>query len=85
MYNATNSQEFDTTLSDINIYANSALDVYCNQTFYSSLSIAMQNAIVSKDFRQDSWDEDCGYADYPCPVRPAFQIDLSKDTWTKQG
>lgn len=60
MYNATNSQKFDTKSSYTNIYANNALDVYCNQTFYNSLSTAMQNAIVSKDFRQDSWVWDGG-------------------------
>lgn len=60
MYNATDSQKFDTKSSYTNIYANNALDVYCNQTFYSSLSTAMQNAIVSKDFRQDSWVWDGG-------------------------
>lgn len=60
MYNATNSQKFDTKSSYTNIYANNALDIYCNQTFYNSLSTAMQNAIVSKDFRQDSWVWDGG-------------------------
>lgn len=60
MYNATTSQKFDTKSSYTNTYANNALDVYCNQTFYGSLSTAMQNAIVSKTFRQDSWQWDGG-------------------------
>ena len=37
------------------VYANSALDTYCNDTFYNSLSTSMQNAIVAKTFTQDSW------------------------------
>ena len=52
MYNSTTSQKFG---SSNNTYANSSLDVYLSQTFYNSLSTAMQNAIVAKTFQQDSW------------------------------
>lgn len=38
-----------------NTYENSALDTYCNSTFYNSLSTAIQNAIIEKTFAQDSW------------------------------
>lgn len=54
MYNSTTSQKFDTSGTS-NVYANSDLDVYLSQTFYNSLSSAMQNAIVEKTFQQDSW------------------------------
>lgn len=54
MYNSTTSQKFDTS-GDSNVYANSSLDVYLSQTFYNSLSSAIQNAIVAKTFQQDSW------------------------------
>lgn len=58
MYDATTSQAFNTNNS--NVYENSDLDAYCNQTFYNSLSNTMQNAIVAKTFRQDSWQWDGG-------------------------
>lgn len=51
MYNATTSQTFGLN----NTYAGSSLDTYCNNTFYGTLSSTIQNAIVSKTFRQDSW------------------------------
>ena len=54
MYDSTTSQEFDTS-GNSNVYANNSLDVYLSQTFYNSLSRAMQNAIVAKTFQQDSW------------------------------
>lgn len=54
MYNATTSQKFDNS-GQSNTYANNSLDAYLSQTFYNSLSTAMQNAIVAKTFRQDSW------------------------------
>nr|DAJ55397.1 MAG TPA: ATP-binding sugar transporter [Caudoviricetes sp.] len=52
MYDATDSQVFG---SSNNTYAGSALDTYCNSTFYGTLSNAMQNAIIAKTFQQDSW------------------------------
>lgn len=52
MYNPSSVlQRFGTT----QIYANSFADTYCNETFYSGLSSALQNAIVEKTFTQDSW------------------------------
>lgn len=54
IYDSATSQAFDTS-SNSNVYANSSLDVYLSQTFYNSLSTAMQNAIVTKTFQQDSW------------------------------
>lgn len=51
LYNATLSQAF----GDSTVYAGSALDTYCNQTFYNTLPAAVQNAIVEKAFQQDSW------------------------------
>lgn len=51
MYDTSKSQIFGSN----NNYANSDLDTYCNATFYNSLSTAMQNAIVTKTFQQDSW------------------------------
>lgn len=50
MYDAS-TQEFGSN----NTYSGSTVDTYCNSTFYATLSSAMQNAIVSKTFRQDSW------------------------------
>mgnify|MGYP006867374302 CR=1 FL=1 len=55
MYDATDSQVFG---SSNNTYAGSALDTYCNSTFYGTLSSAMKNAIAEKTFRQDSWTAD---------------------------
>lgn len=54
MYNSTEEQSFGSN----NTYAGSALDAYCNSTFYGTLSSAMQNAIAEKAFRQDSWTAD---------------------------
>ena len=54
MYDSTTSQKFDSS-GNSNVYANSSLDVYLSQTFYNSLSTAMQNALVAKTFQQDSW------------------------------
>ena len=58
MYDATTSQKF----GDNNTYAGSALDTYCNQTFYNSLNTTMQGAIVAKTFAQDSWSYESGSA-----------------------
>lgn len=56
MYDSTTSQKFDARSSGYNnTYANNSLDVYLSQTFYNSLSTAMQNAIVAKTLQQDSW------------------------------
>lgn len=52
MYDASSSQVFGSSTKN---YADSPLDTYCNQTFYGTLSASMQNAIVSKNFQQDSW------------------------------
>lgn len=49
----TDSQMFSS--NNNNIYENSDLDTYCNETFYNSLSKSIQNAIVEKEFRQDAW------------------------------
>lgn len=38
-----------------NKYKDSNLDVYCNETFYNSLSTTTQSAIVDKTFSQDQW------------------------------
>lgn len=54
MYDSSTSQKFNTS-GNSNVYANSSLDVYLSQTFYNSLSSAMQAAIVAKTFQQDSW------------------------------
>lgn len=51
MYDASNSQAFGSN----NTYEGSSLDTYCNNTFYGTLSTTIQNAIVSKTFRQDAW------------------------------
>ena len=51
MYNASVSEQFGSN----NTYAGSALDTYCNSTFYGTLSSAMDAAIVDKTFQQDSW------------------------------
>lgn len=57
MYDSTTSQNFDARSSGYNnTYANNSLDVYLSQTFYNSLSSAMQNAIIAKTFQQDSWE-----------------------------
>lgn len=56
MYSASTSVKFDSASSGYNnTYAGKSLDTYCNSTFYSGLSAAMQNAIVAKTFQQDSW------------------------------
>lgn len=68
MYNSTDSQIFGSN----NTYAGSALDTYCNSTFYGTLSSAMKNAIVEKTFAQDQWSitfgssEGTGTAIYKC-------------------
>ena len=54
MYDSSTSQAFNNS-GNSNVYANSSLDVYLSQTFYNSLSTAMQNALVAKTFQQDSW------------------------------
>lgn len=59
MYNTGTAQEFNEVGSN-NVYANSLLDTYCNQTFYNSLSVNIQTAIVAKTFQQDSWTWDGG-------------------------
>lgn len=51
MYDASTSQAFGSN----NTYAGSALDTYCNSTFYSGLSAAIKSAVVDKTFAQDSW------------------------------
>lgn len=51
MYDSPAAQKFGSS----QIYANSSLDVYLSQTFYNSLSSALQSAIVAKTFTQDSW------------------------------
>lgn len=51
MYDASSSQKFGSN----NTYAGSALDTYCNNTFYGGLSVAMKTAIVDKTFTQDEW------------------------------
>lgn len=55
MYNAASSLVFDTNSSYSNTYANKNIDIYCNNTFYSELPAAVQQAIVPKTFTQDSW------------------------------
>lgn len=59
MYDATRTLAFNAS-KDSNVYEDSSLDVYLSQTFYNSLSTAMQNAIVTKTFTQDSWDNTSG-------------------------
>ena len=54
MYYASTSQSFHNSRNS-NAYADSSLDFYLTQSFYKSLSTTMQNAIVAKTFRQDSW------------------------------
>lgn len=51
---ATESTEFNRGNS---AYNNSTVDKYLLNTFYPSLSVDIQNAIVEKTFRQDSWYE----------------------------
>nr|DAR08742.1 MAG TPA: hypothetical protein [Caudoviricetes sp.] len=51
MYDASSSQKFGSN----NTYEGSALDTYCNSTFYGTLSSAMKTAIVEKTFAQDQW------------------------------
>lgn len=41
-------------------YENSALDKYCNENFYNALSAKLQNAIISKNFKQDEWSRHQG-------------------------
>lgn len=53
MYNSTDSQAFGSN----NTYKGNALDTYCNETFYGTLSAAMKTAIVEKTFTQDEWTQ----------------------------
>ena len=53
MYDA-NLIEFDASRTK-NVYKDNTLDIYLSQTFYNSLSTAMQNAITIKTFMQDAW------------------------------
>ena len=55
MYSPNTSIKFDSNSSYNNTYENKNIDTYCNDTFYSTLSSAMQSAIVDKTFTQDSW------------------------------
>lgn len=55
MYDATTSQKFDAHRGIANVYADNSLDVYCNETFYGTLSATMKAAIVEKTFTQDEW------------------------------
>lgn len=55
MYDANSSIKFDTNSNYNNTYAEKNIDTYCNNTFYSGLSVAMKSAIVDKTFTQDSW------------------------------
>ncbi len=55
MYDATTSQKFDAHSGIANVYADNSLDVYCNETFYDTLSATMKAAIVEKTFTQDEW------------------------------
>ena len=55
MYSPNTSVVFDTNSSYNNTYEGKNIDTYCNDTFYSTLSSAMQSAIVDKTFTQDSW------------------------------
>lgn len=57
MYDATDKQEFGSN----NVYANSSLDTYLSNTFYESLSIPIQHAIVDRTFTQDSWEGGTGW------------------------
>lgn len=50
-------QKFDDS-GNSNVYANSSLDSYLTFTFYNSLSVSIQNAIVAKTFQQDSWSSE---------------------------
>mgnify|MGYP007064901789 CR=1 FL=1 len=50
-------QKFDDS-GNSNVYANSSLDSYLTSTFYNSLSVSIQNAIVAKTFQQDSWSSE---------------------------
>lgn len=54
MYDTT-SMPFNSATSS-NTYAEQALDTYCNDTFYNSLSASMRSAIVGKLVTQDSWN-----------------------------
>lgn len=57
MYDANNSIKFDSASSGYNnTYAGKNIDIYCNNTFYNSLSATMKSAIVDKTFTQDSWE-----------------------------
>ena len=55
MYSLNTSIKFDTNSSYNNTYEGKNIDTYCNNTFYGSLSSAIQSAIVDKTFTQDSW------------------------------
>lgn len=55
MYDTTTSQKFDAHNGVANVYADNSLDVYCNETFYGTLSATMKAAIVEKTFTQDEW------------------------------
>ena len=55
MYDANSSIKFIGS-SGKNKYADSNIDTYCNNTFYSGLSATMKSAIIGKTFTQDSWN-----------------------------
>lgn len=54
MYDASSSVLFDT--GGNNIYAGKNVDTYCNNTFYSALSLSMKGAILDKSFMQEAWN-----------------------------
>ena len=54
MYDASSSQKFDSDGG--NSYAGKNIDTYCNNTFYSGLSLSMKDAIIDKSFKQEAWN-----------------------------
>lgn len=55
-YDATRKPDCRTDGS--NIYENSKMDIYCNETFYNTLSDNIKTAIVEKQITQDLWASD---------------------------
>lgn len=63
MYNASTSQAFNATSKTVKFtsgytgqqYKGSDLDTYLNETFFATLSVTMQAAIVPKTINQDMW------------------------------
>lgn len=70
----------DTTFGDSINYPGCTLDTYCDEVFYNNLSADMKNAIVEKNFSQDSWYAGTTLSD--TQGNPIYQGKTDQETYT---